>query len=88
MLKVLVSDADTFQEMIGALTAGTVPQRIANRRLFVAIKDAKGDVAAIAGGGGPELAAQVSGARGRTARGRTHARVRARTSRPGSRSST
>ena len=59
MLKVLVSDADTFREMIDSLT----PERFrssSNRRLFVAIKDAKGDVAAIAGGSDPQLAAQVS----------------------------
>src|SRR4029077_2087480 len=59
MLKVLVSDADTFREMIATLTEDRF-RNMANRRLFAAIRDAGGDVAAIAGGADPQLAAQVS----------------------------
>lgn len=59
MLKVLVSDADTFGEMVGMLSEEHF-RGTSHRRLFVALRDAGGDVGAIAGGPDPQLAAQVS----------------------------
>ncbi|HTG46576.1 MAG TPA: DNA primase [Actinomycetota bacterium] len=59
MLKVLLIDADTFGEMIGTVSEERF-RSAANRRLFVAIRDAGGDVAAIAGGPDVQLAAQIA----------------------------
>jgi DNA primase len=59
MLKLLVSDADTFRDMVGTLSEEHF-RGTSHRRVFVALKDAGGDVRTIAGGPDPQLAAQVS----------------------------
>jgi DNA primase len=59
MLKLLVGDGETYREFVGKLQ----PEHFrdpSHRRLFLAIGTADGDVAAIAGGEDPKLAAAVS----------------------------
>jgi DNA primase len=59
MLKLLVGDGDTYRAFVGKLK----PEHFrdpSHRRLFLAIETADGDVAAIAGGEDPKLAAAVS----------------------------
>ena len=59
MLKLLARDADDLSRVRRAARAGTF-RNPANRRLFVAIEAADGDVAAIAGGEDAKLASAVS----------------------------
>ena len=59
MLKLLVGDGETYRAFVGKLQ----PEHFrdpSHRRLFLAIESADGDVAAIAGGEDPKLAAAVS----------------------------
>jgi len=59
MLKLLVGDGETYRTFVGKLQ----PEHFrdpSHRRLFLAIESADGDVAAIAGGEDPKLAAAVS----------------------------
>ena len=59
MLKLLVGDTETYGAFVGKLQ----PEHFrdpSHRRLFLAIESADGDVAAIAGGEDPKLAAAVS----------------------------
>ncbi len=59
MLKLLARDAETYRAFIGVLQ----PEHFRNpahRRVFAAIQEAGGDVAAIAGGEDPKLAAMAS----------------------------
>ena len=59
MLKLLVGDSETYRAFVGKLQ----PEHFrdpSHRRLFLAIESADGDVAAIAGGEDPKLAAAVS----------------------------
>jgi DNA primase len=59
MLKLLASDADTFRETVGTLTEDHF-RTPGNRRLFVALRDADGDVGAIVGGTDPQLAGKIA----------------------------
>jgi DNA primase len=59
MLKLLASDADTFRETVGTLTEEHF-RTPANRRLFVALRDADGNVGAIVGGPDPQLAGKIA----------------------------
>ncbi len=59
MLKLLTRDADTYRAFIDRLQIEHF-RNPANRRVFVAIHEAEGDVGAIAGGEDPKLAAMVS----------------------------
>jgi DNA primase len=59
MLKLLVRDADTYGEYVGKLTEEHFRGPSA-RRLFIAIRDAGGDVTLLAGGADEKLAATVS----------------------------
>ncbi len=59
MLKLLVGDGETYRTFVGKLQ----PEHFRDpsyRRLFLAIESADGDVAAIAGGEDPKLAAAIS----------------------------
>src|SRR5262249_32252924 len=59
MLKLLAGDADTFHGTVGMLTEDHF-KTPANRRVFVALRDADGDVGAIVGGPDPPLAGRVA----------------------------
>jgi len=59
MLKLLAANADTFRDAMGSLTEDHF-RTAANRRLFVALRDAHGDVSSIVAGPDPLLAGQVA----------------------------
>src|SRR5207247_3423735 len=59
MLKLLAGDADTFRETVGMLTEDHF-KTPANRRMFVSLRDADGDVGAIVGGPDPQLAGRIA----------------------------
>jgi DNA primase len=59
MLKLLAADADTFRETVDTLTEDHF-RTPGNRRLFVALRDASGDVGRVAGGTDPQLAGKVA----------------------------
>jgi len=59
MLKLLAADADTFHGAVGMLTEDHF-KTPANRRVFVALRDADGDVGTIVGGPDPQLAGKVA----------------------------
>jgi len=59
MLKVLAADADTFRETVTTLTEDHF-RTPTNRRLFIALRDAAGDIGAIVGGADPQLAGKVA----------------------------
>jgi DNA primase len=59
MLKLLAGDADTFRETVQTLTEEHF-RTPASRRLFVALRDADGDVGAIVGGPDPQLAGRIA----------------------------
>ncbi len=59
MLKLLAANADTFRDAMGSLTEDHF-RTTANRRLFVALRDAGGNVSSIVAGPDPSLAGQVA----------------------------
>ncbi len=59
MLKVLAANADTYRDAMASLTEDHF-RTAANRRLFVALRDADGDVSSIVAGPDPALAGQVA----------------------------
>ena len=59
MLKLLAANADTFRDAMANLTEDHF-RTAANRRLFVALRDADGDVSSIVAGPDPSLAGQVA----------------------------
>ena len=85
-LRLLARGADT-QEGDGTTLTEDHFRNATNRRLFVALRDAGGDVAALAGGEDREARRPGRGARGRAARGRPDPRVRDAPWRAGSTSS-
>jgi DNA primase len=59
MLKLLAANADTYRDAMASLTEDHF-RTAANRRLFVALRDADGDVSSIVAGPDPALAGQVA----------------------------
>ena len=59
MLKLLAANADTYRDAMVSLTEDHF-RTPANRRLFVALRDADGDVSSIVAGPDPSLAGQVA----------------------------
>jgi DNA primase len=59
MLKLLATNADTYRDAMASLTEDHF-RTAANRRLFVALRDADGDVSSIVAGPDPGLAGQVA----------------------------
>jgi hypothetical protein len=59
MLKLLVRDAETYRAFVDQLNEEHF-RNTSHRRMFLAIRDADGSVATIAGGEDPKLAAAVS----------------------------
>jgi DNA primase len=59
MLKLLAANADTYRDAMASLTEDHF-RTAANRRLFMALRDADGDVSSIVAGPDPGLAGQVA----------------------------
>src|SRR5207244_8502812 len=59
MLKLLAANADTYRDAMVSLTEDHF-RTPANRRLFVALRDADGDVSSIVAGPDPSLAGHVA----------------------------
>ncbi len=59
MLKLLAANADTYRDAMASLTEDHF-RTAANRRLFMALRDADGDVSSIVAGPDPALAGQVA----------------------------
>jgi len=59
MLKLLAANADTYRDAMASLTEDHF-RTAANRRLFVALRDADGDVSSIVAGPDPGLGGQVA----------------------------
>jgi hypothetical protein len=59
MLKLLVRDVDTYRTFVGELQEEHF-RNSSHRRMFISIQEAGGDIARIAGGEDPKLAAGVS----------------------------